>query len=388
MEISRIWSVLLVSVVAACGGGGGSSPPPTAPPPPPAATLSGQFKDANVSGLGYSTPSRSGITDARGTFVYSPGESIQFSVGGITIGSSPGKAIVTPVDLVAGGSADTPEVQNIVRFLMMLDLNDDASDGIEISANVRQMASNWSPVDFAANEFDASLATVVSDVASVDGRPAALPDSQTARDHLRGTVHCALSGFFRGSLTGGRTGTLVMIVNPASGQVVGLSHRSATSNYESDEGVSVDSVRTFAALSTSGNGDTIEGRYDSYDEISGVYTIGGSTGEFTASRRLPDATATYRFTGYYYRVSVGTRLTGPLVLNVDAQGSLRAEGYDLPLGNTFGANGTYIDGEFEYDYGDGQRQFGTTDSALYVEGNGSTVNGAPRPWFAQGCRLN
>jgi hypothetical protein len=388
MKISQILPASLIFFVAACGGGGGgSSSSPPAPPPPPPNVFSGQFKDANTAGLAFATPSRSGTTDTRGAFSYMPGETVEFSLGGVIIGSSPGKSILTPVDLIPGSSVDTLGVQNIARFLLMLDQNDDATDGIFISDGVRQVAANWPQVDFSASDFDNEVVTILSDVASVDARPAALRSQQAAKTHLVGTAHCAMSGFFRGTFTGPRAGILVMLMNSATGRVVAY-HIGAISDYESIESVAIDGARTFIASSTSGNGDNFEGRFDSYDEISGVYSIGGDTGEFTVSRRLPDATARFRFAGRYYRGAVGQRLTGPLVINVDDQGNLLVEGYDLSLDNTFSATGTFIDNEFNYDYGDGQRQFGTTDSQLYVAGSGSTVNGSPRPWFAQGCRLN
>lgn len=390
MEIPRYLFAALFPVLAACGGGGGGGAPapnPNPTPPPTPSVLSGQFKDANTAGLTFTTASRSGTTDASGTFSYTAGETVEFSVGGVVIGSSAGQPVLTPVDLVAAGSIDLAEVQNIARFLLMLDENDDPTDGISISTNVRQAAANWAQVDFTAADFDNEVVTIVSDVASVDSRAASLSGAAAARDHLAQSVHCVMSGFFRGRFTGARTDIIVLVMNPATG-VIAAFHSGAPSNYESTEAVSVDQARTFTAPSLSGDGNQLEGQFDSYDRISGVYSINGSSGNFTAERRLPDPTATYRFSGRYYRNDTGTTLSGPLVLNVDAQGTVRVEGYDVALDNTFSANGTYLNNEFEYDYGDGQRQYGTADANLAVVGNGSTVNGNPRPWFAQGCRLN
>ena len=52
---------------------------------------------------------------------------VTFSVGGVALGTVAAEEVITPVDLVPDGTTDTPAVQNIVRFLMMLD--DDGDPG-------------------------------------------------------------------------------------------------------------------------------------------------------------------------------------------------------------------------------------------------------------------
>jgi hypothetical protein len=345
-----------------------------------------------VAGLGYETTSGSGITDTRGTFSFQPGEPVEFSIGGVVIGSAAGQAILTPVDLVPGGSSGNATVRNIVRFLMMLDENDDPADGIAISADVQQAAANWSQVDFSAADFNNEVVTIVSDVASVDSRPAALPDGQLAQDHLEKTAHCAMSGYFRGSYTGDRSGTVVLLINPLTGMVIGT-YPGSPANFESTDAVSVDEMRTFVVTATDGSGDNFEGRFDSYDEISGVWTLGSDSGQFTAQRRMADSAAVYRFTGQWYRDSVQPRLNGPLVLNVDAQGNVTGESRDLTSGNDYEATGTFDGQTFDYNWStpggtDAGNRAGTVDADLYVEGTGSNNAGASRPWVAQGCRLN
>jgi hypothetical protein len=385
MKLLKCWPALVVLNLIGCGGGGSSAPAPASPPPPTA--LSGQFKLANAAGLTYMTPSQDGITDVSGTFLYGAGESVEFSVGGVVIGSARGQPILTPVDLVPGGSADAEEVQNIARFLMLLDQNGDAGDGITISSGVREVAQTWQQVDFRASDLEAELVTVTSDVASVDSRPAVLPGPAAANSLIVSNVHCAMSGFFQGTLSGERDLDFVLIMNPANG-LVSAYYPSASADFESTVAVSVDNVRTFSAPATDGSGDNLEGRFDSYDELSGVWTIGMQSGQFTASRRLPDPSASFRFSGRFYRKTVGTQLTGPLVINVDEQGNVSVDSRDMNFSRDFTAQGTYIDNEFSYDYGDGHKHTGTTDPALHVAGRGTQADGSPRPWFAQGCRLN
>ena len=100
MRIVRLLPVIFASALLACGGGGGGggssgpgsppSPPPPPPPPPPPQAGTGQLKFGNAAGLTYSTPSQLGVTDARGTFQYAPGETVELSIGGVVIGSAGG----------------------------------------------------------------------------------------------------------------------------------------------------------------------------------------------------------------------------------------------------------------------------------------------------------
>jgi len=327
------------------------------------------------------------VTDGRGAFTYAVGETVEFSVGGVSIGSAAAQPVVTPIDLVAAGSSTESEVQNISRFLMMLDMNSDPSDGITISAAVRDIAANWTPVDFAAGDFGNEVVTIVSDVASVDARVAQLPASAVAQDHLERTVHCEMSGYFVGRYAGGRTGAVVLVVDPADGMVTGW-FKGTMIREESLAGVSVDSLRQFVVDARSGDGDGFAGSFDTFSEISGTWTFGDESGSFDASRVLADANAEFRFTGHFYRGGVDGFPNGPLVLNVDDQGDLVGESYDLASGNVFTATGTYIDQQFNYAWGDGIPQTGTADMNLNAQGTGMTSTGAPRPWFAHGCRLN
>lgn len=397
MNKKSIWMIVAAICVSACGGGGGggSAPPPVSPPPPPpppSSVLSGQFKDANVNGLSYSTPSRSGITDAMGTFSYEAGEMVEFSVGGVVIGSAAGSAVTTPIDLVAGGSSDSTEVRNIVRFLMMLDQNEDPSDGITISQAVRDVAASWTQVDFTTGDLGNELATIVSDVASVDSRVAPLPGNQAATDHVEGTMHCLMSGYFLGAFAEAESSTIKLLIDPATGLVI-VTYPGAPAEFISAEAVSVDGMRGFVASAMDGSGDNFEGRLDDFDTISGVWTFGNDSGEFTAIRRLADPSAIYRFTGRWWRDTVRPRMDGPLVLNVDAQGNLTGESTENATGNEYTATGTFDGQDFDYDWstsggtGAGNRT-GTVNADLFVEGNGTNNSGASRPWVAQGCKLN
>lgn len=116
--------ILALSTFIGCSGSGDDA-------------LTGTFVDSPVSGLAYNTPTMSGLTDAQGKFYYLNGETVTFSVGGITLGSAKGKSQVTPVDLVAGGTTSDPAVINRCIFLQTLDEDGDLNNGIQINAQTR-----------------------------------------------------------------------------------------------------------------------------------------------------------------------------------------------------------------------------------------------------------
>jgi len=210
--------IFLTAILMGCGGGGGDGTTSGGG----VSTATGIFKDSNVSGLNYVSGSQSGVTGADGTFTYEVGQSVTFSVGGVTIGSVTGQSIVTPVDLVAGGSSSSMQVQNIVRFLMMLDVDGDASNGIVISSAVQTMAVNWSQVDFSTTDLSTALTSIISDATSVDGVTHTLPSSTVAKSHMESTLLCVYAGAFRGTYSGGDSGSFGYLLDATTGLVAGV----------------------------------------------------------------------------------------------------------------------------------------------------------------------
>ena len=116
--IKSLAVISMLFLLAACGGGGdGGNGGATQ-------ELTGQFIDSAVTGLYYeASPSGlTGTTDASGTFKYKAGDTIEFYVGDILIGSAPAEPIMTPVTLVIGAVDETHSVViNIAAFLQSLD---------------------------------------------------------------------------------------------------------------------------------------------------------------------------------------------------------------------------------------------------------------------------
>lgn len=98
----------------------------------------GVFVDSVVEGVTYQTPTLSGSTNSKGQFNYYQNETVTFSVGGVALGSSLGRGIVTPVNLVSGATDVTNQaVTNICIFLQTLDEDGDLNNGIKINEKTR-----------------------------------------------------------------------------------------------------------------------------------------------------------------------------------------------------------------------------------------------------------
>jgi hypothetical protein len=174
--------ILLLLLLISCGGGGGSSTgDEDGNSESPNNEAKGIFIDSPVSGLEYTCASRSGATSDQGEFQCDINSDISFSVGGVLLGTTKFATTLSPVDLVDNGSTRNIAVQNIARFLQMLDYDSDPSNGIEITPEVRNIASGWQQINFS---LELDITDYISDAASVDNTPHNLPDGDIASSHL------------------------------------------------------------------------------------------------------------------------------------------------------------------------------------------------------------
>lgn len=148
---------LVVGILSACGAGGGGSNVQT-----------GQFLDSAVSGLTYSTDSRSGVTDANGRFYYLPGEIVTFRLQGLYIGEAPGAAVLTP-PLVTPSGKHVDYSLNVLRLLQSLDSDQTPSNGITLrslqntpSIDFNQSTDSFTTAPGVTNLMNAVTATLVS----------------------------------------------------------------------------------------------------------------------------------------------------------------------------------------------------------------------------------
>ncbi len=203
--------ISLFLLLSACSSGGGNSPDNNA-------TQSGVFIDSPVEGLSYASATLNGTTDADGTFSYETNETVTFSIGNITLGSTSGAAVITPVDMVNGATSETdPVVTNIARFLQTLDDDGNPDNGIMISNTVSNLAAGKN-IDFMLSTSDfennGNVQTVVADLtASTSAGARTLVTATQAQTHLNGSLIALLSGNYSGSFSGGDTGTFSITID-------------------------------------------------------------------------------------------------------------------------------------------------------------------------------
>ncbi|SHI53418.1 penicillin amidase [Desulfatibacillum alkenivorans DSM 16219] len=152
--------------------------------------LNGKFLDTAVAGLGYESGADSGLTNGLGEFDYLKGKTIRFYLGGIQLGGWANVGpILTPMDLIGGALDYTDEeVTNILRFLQTIDSDQDLSNGIQITAQMRANAANLT-LDFTEPNFSANAQAIIDQIMA----PAAagtytLIDAATAQKHFRETL--------------------------------------------------------------------------------------------------------------------------------------------------------------------------------------------------------
>jgi len=102
---------------------------------------SGTFSDSVVEGLSYTTSSsQKGVTDAKGTFKYKDGETVEFKIGGIELGFAKAQTYMTPVTLISyrgDTNYNNSYVVYMLQFLQSIDSDHNASNGIKISDELR-----------------------------------------------------------------------------------------------------------------------------------------------------------------------------------------------------------------------------------------------------------
>lgn len=315
----------LTIILTACGGGSGGDGSASGP-----TTATGFLKDSSVQGLSYASGEQSGTTGADGSFTYTIGQTVTFTLGGITIGSAMGSPTVTPVDFVASGSTNNTNVLNIVRFLMMLDTDQDPTNGISISPAVIASAASWVQPDFASGTFvsDTTVTDIVAAVASADSKAAALPTAGAAQTHVESTILCAYSGAFAGRFSGDDTGNFGFLVDASTGLVLGVGYSNTLSNYFIAGGtgttaLSLDTNHSFTTGVVS-TGTSYTGAFSDSNTLSGTWNNTGVSGTFNGTRIGGSSAAKYRFTGYYQGTDAGL-----FTVDIDASNNITGLAYSV-----------------------------------------------------------
>jgi len=371
----------------------------------------GVYRDAVVGGLHYVSGPNEGTTSNAGVFKFQPGQSVTFSIGGVTLGSASGAiASVTPLQFFQNGTINTPGVINMVRFLILLDSDGDPSNGFTISPGVQEKAANWAQIDFTVpqEDFAAALigANIVSDVSTADswatvprlwqdanGTPL-IPDASFAQSHIRNTLTCLQSGIFQGQISGEQAGIVGLYIDPKSGLVNGfVRYNDNTSVLMALSGSSpVDFGTHPPTVSGVTNLSRFNISFTNLDQIDGTTTSSDfnsqTSGTLSGGRAGGELQAVIRISGHHTQSG---KDAGVFTLDIEAAGSgnqqvVNGKVYDMLTNTTADVSGFLTAGTdagtADVSFGDGDRVFtGTlnyitaTISGIWNAGNGNTAFG-------------
>ncbi len=389
--ILPVLGVACTTLLMACGGGsssdGGGGD---------VITQTGIFNDSPVDGLAYScAPSgQSGTTANGGEFSYVEGDTCTFSLGAVTLGSTAAAEIVTPVELVEGGSPSDPTVVNIVQLLTTADDDNDPSNGINITTEVATAAESWSGVDVTSGTFDLDAAVAQ---AVVDMGDSALVDETTAQSHIEGTATCVYSGMHVGTYSfptaniSGTWATIVYADGTADGIVDGgqgsftATYTAATATVTGSGTYDYEYQGSVYSLPVTGTGTA------SANSVSGTLSSttpnGTFAGTFSGQRFAGSASAEYRFTG-----SLTSGGSGVYAIDIAADNSATGKAYNHLDGSTTTLSGTLTGGSLTMTGGaitaTGQIDLaaGTISNGTWSYDDGTyTASGS---FGGSGCKLN
>jgi hypothetical protein len=155
MKLPHLSLVSLAIALTACGGNDD---------PPAKVQVSGAFLDGSVEGLEYvaGTAARS-TTGSKGEFTCAEGDTVNFTLGAVALGSATCATTVTPLQLAGVTDIKDTKVVNRLLALQLFDEDNDPSNGIKITSDARTALAGKT-LDFAAAPaaFDQSLATLLT----------------------------------------------------------------------------------------------------------------------------------------------------------------------------------------------------------------------------------
>ncbi len=384
---------LLALGVTACGGGGGGSK---------VKVYSGVFKDSNVQGLHYASGGQEGTTGKNGEFKYEENSDVSFSVGGVNLGSAKAKNVMTPKDLVKNGKVDTPEVLNRVRFLMMLDKDNNPANGIEISKKVQQKAKSWGAINFKSVPFPTSKAfDMAIDATAADGEAHKFPTSDEAKTHFTSTLEtiktterCSDAGAFTGTYNGSESGNIALILDPSTGDIKGtlfntdksgnfvpsLISKTTSINYDTQS-------RKFVSLSASGI--KLSGQLTGSNVLEGTWVNKDDSkkkGTFIAKRTGGNGGASYRYNAIFKGNSDND--LGVLAIDKDSSNRLTGKTYDVKTGKEANITGKESSAQFSNAKTDDGSKISGFISKTSLSGTILEKSGATSSFTGNGCKLN
>ena len=163
-----------------CGGGsssGGSSTPTVS---------TGTFIDAQVKGLHYKTATQEGDTNEAGEFKYLAGETIEFKLGNLSLGSVNADGLITPYTLAGDTDISNPSDKAVNIALLLQNFDADRTDGILDVLKLKDIdLSTFSLSDTPATN-EGKISAKLPDANLVTNF--SLIDVQTAKTNLKNNV--------------------------------------------------------------------------------------------------------------------------------------------------------------------------------------------------------
>lgn len=161
MKLPHIPLISLAVILSACGGGDDT-------PAPAKARVNGIFLDSTVEGLGYVAGTAAlATTTGEGGFTCTEGDTVNFTIGGISLGSANCAATITPLQLA--GSSDVRDIKVVNRLLalQLLDDDNDPSNGIRIAADARAaLAARTLDFNATAENFNNAMTAMLASAGS------------------------------------------------------------------------------------------------------------------------------------------------------------------------------------------------------------------------------
>ena len=176
------FSLALLCTLATLPGCGGSDDPPA---------VDGTFLDSAVEGLEYVAGSGTKTsTDANGRFACKSGDTVTFSLGGVTLGSAPCGSLITPLQLAGVNDVKNDKVMNRLLALQLLDADNDPSNGIKLSAEVKAaLAARTLDFGATASAFDTAFAALLATLPQAYRNRSVDADRRTlVREHFENTL--------------------------------------------------------------------------------------------------------------------------------------------------------------------------------------------------------
>jgi hypothetical protein len=300
---------------------------------------------------------------------------------------------VTPLDLATAGTSATANVTNRVRFLMMLDSDGNAANGITISSAVQAAATLWSQPAFDTSgdiSTDTALTSIKNSIQSVTGTTPTLQVAGTAQAHLESTLRCAYAGAYKGTFSGDDSGQFGVLVDAITGKVSGVAVSTLSPSIPmlltGTLPVSYDQNATFTSGSTS-TGSTFSGKYTSVNGLSGTWnnSAPAASGTFSGTRIGGLSNAVYRFTGLFSGADKGL-----FTFDFDASGNGTGVGYSVPTDAQFTLTGKINNAMlFTGTTSTGATLSATIDTAAgTITGGSWNGTGVSGTFTGSGCKLN